>query len=277
MSLLDTLRHAHLTGSERRIADVLLSHPEAVAFGTVAELAAAAEVGGATVMRLATKLGFSGYSDLQEAVQAEISKRLRPAAERIRRPAADDPVSRAIDTEVENVQRTLDGIDRGQLNRAVRLLSKAKSVVVLCGDAALGVGTTFATDLGMIRPRVSLAPSGSLAVTRELSWLQRGDVVVAVDVPRYDRAMVEAAAMAQAAGSDVVAITDSVFAPFADGAASVLVVASEGPGAFDSYVGVLALMNLLVSMTSTATSEQATPHLDLLEATWTANGALLDD
>jgi hypothetical protein len=30
-------------------------------------------------------------------------------------------------------------------------------------------------------------------------------------------------------------------------------------------------------MTSTANSEQATPHLDLLEATWTANGALLDD
>jgi DNA-binding MurR/RpiR family transcriptional regulator len=277
VSLLQTLRDAQLTGSEKRVADLLISQPEAAAFGTVAELAATANVGGATVMRLATKLGFSGYRELQDAVQEELSRRLRPAAARIRQTTSDDPVTRAMTVEIDNVQRTLSNIDRAQLRTAVRLLSRSRHVMVLCGDAAIGVGTALATDLGMVRPHVELAPAGPLAVTRGLSWLQRGDVVVVIDVPRYDRAAVDAASMATAGGADVIAITDSALAPFAVNAAAVLLVASEGSAAFDSYVGVLALVNLLVAMATAANAEQATAHLDLLESTWTAREALLDE
>jgi DNA-binding MurR/RpiR family transcriptional regulator len=158
----------------------------------------------------------------------------------------------------------------------VRLISRAKHVVVLCGDAAVGVGTSLATDLGMVRPHVELAPSGPIAITRAMSWLERGDVVIAIDIPRYDRSTVNAAALCTAAGADVIAITDSPLAPFAIDATCVLLVASEGSAAFDSYVGVLALVNLLVAMTTTANAEQATEHLDLLEATWSTGNALLD-
>ena len=69
---------ADLSPAERRVAEVVLSDPEAVAFGTVARIAARAGTSGASVVRFATRLGFNGFSGLQAAVQAAIGQQLRP-------------------------------------------------------------------------------------------------------------------------------------------------------------------------------------------------------
>ncbi|HZY07265.1 MAG TPA: hypothetical protein VFE69_05950, partial [Ilumatobacteraceae bacterium] len=76
-----------LTNAERRVAEVVLANPQLVAFGTVADLAESAGSGAATVVRLATKLGFEGFSALQASIQQDLANQLRPAAERIRDPA----------------------------------------------------------------------------------------------------------------------------------------------------------------------------------------------
>ena len=76
-----------LTPAERRVAEVVLERPQLVAFGTVAELAEAAASGAATVVRLAGKLGYDGFTGLQASVQHSLAGQLRPAAERMTRPA----------------------------------------------------------------------------------------------------------------------------------------------------------------------------------------------
>ncbi|HEY3484813.1 MAG TPA: hypothetical protein VGK49_05480, partial [Ilumatobacteraceae bacterium] len=103
-------RSDELTTAERRVAQVIVSAPQTVGFGTVADLAAAAGAGAATVVRLATKLGFDGFTGLQSAVQKELMNQLRPAAERIREEAGEGIVARHGATEVANVRATLDGV-----------------------------------------------------------------------------------------------------------------------------------------------------------------------
>ncbi len=83
-------RSASLTPSERRIGETVLASPQFVAFGTVADVAEAARVGTATVVRFAVKLGFDGYTELQASVQHDLAGQLRPAVERIRDQAAAD-------------------------------------------------------------------------------------------------------------------------------------------------------------------------------------------
>src|SRR5207248_9416496 len=73
-----------LTPAERRVAEVVAADPETAAFATVAAIAKGAHVSGPTVVRMAAKLGYSGFSGMQTAMQADLEKQLRPAAERIR-------------------------------------------------------------------------------------------------------------------------------------------------------------------------------------------------
>jgi DNA-binding MurR/RpiR family transcriptional regulator len=72
----------------------------------------------------------------------------------------------------------------------------------------------------------------------------------------------------------IIAITDSPIAEIAVDAACVLTVHTEGPGPFDSLVGMLAVTNVLAAHAVSRRGTAATTHLDRLEATWTELGTL---
>ncbi|HUQ39971.1 MAG TPA: MurR/RpiR family transcriptional regulator [Acidimicrobiales bacterium] len=263
--------------AERRVAAVVLADAEAIAFGTVASVATASGASGASVVRLATRLGYDGFVGLQSAVQAELATRLRPAAERIRQPAAVDVVGRTLATELDNVHRTLDAVQPRTFSTAVRLLAtRSSTVAVVSGEASVGVATMFAGELAMLRPRVSLVSGSEVATARAVGLLEPADVVVALDVRRYDRAVLAAADEAVRRGAVVIAVTDSPLSPLADGAAAAFAVAAEGAGPFDSHVGMLALANALVTAVAARLRAGATARLDRVEAAWRMSGALVD-
>ena len=267
-----------LTPAERRVADVVLTSPEEVAFGTVAELAGRAATSGASVVRLATKLGLEGFVALQASVQDDLAARLRPAADRIRRPASADPLVRAAAAEVANVTATLEGVDRADYAATVRALAdESRRVWVMSSDASAGVAHQFTDNLSMLRGGVSTLGGPPPRLARQLAEVARGDTVVAVDLRRYERWVLDAAGQVVERGARVVAITDSRLSPLADLAAATLVVRAEGVGPFDSYVGTLALLNTLAAAAADGLRASATARLDRVEAAWRAAGALTDD
>jgi DNA-binding MurR/RpiR family transcriptional regulator len=271
-------RHRELLSpAERRVAEVVLRDPEAVAFGTVARIAALADTSGASVVRLANRLGFSGYSGLQAAVQAGIGQRLRPAVERIRAEQGDDVVSRTLRAELDNVQRTLLAVDPDTFGRAVALLAdRRRHVLVVAGDAESGVGAMLAGGLALVRDDVHQVTGSDVAVARQMAAVGAATVIVAVDLRRYERWVVEHVSRAGAAGAAVVAVSDSLLSPLAASAEVAFTVAAEGAGVFDSHVGTLALVNALVTGVAARLRRSAADRLDAVEGAWRAAGALVD-
>jgi DNA-binding MurR/RpiR family transcriptional regulator len=268
---------ATLTTAERRVAESVLTDPQRVAFGTVADLAESASAGAATVVRLAAKLGFDGFTALQSAVQMELARQLRPAAERIRQPAADDVLARQSQLEVVNVQATLSGVDSTALDEVVtHLASMGSRVFVLSGDASRGVAQQFVGDLGLLRDEVSLIDGNEVAVRRQVALLRTTDVVVVLDLRRYDRWLVDAVETAAGNGAWIVAVVDSVLSPLASTAARTLTVSAAGSGPFDSHVGTLALLNAACTAVADRLRAAATERLDRIERAWADSGALTD-
>ena len=258
-----------LTRAERRVAEVVLTRPQVVAFGTVAELAAEAGAGAATVVRLATKLGFDGFTSMQDSIQGDLVNQLRPAAERIREPIGSDLVARHLQLELGNVRSTLSSIDAEVLADIVaHLAAPSARVFVLSGDASRGVASQLVGDLGSLRDDVVLLDGNDIAVRRQLVLLRPSDVVVTLDLRRYERWVVEAATAAVAAGTWSAAIADSVLSPLAALADRTLVVAAAGAGPFDSHVGTLALINVIVANVADVLRAAATDRLDRIEAAW---------
>jgi DNA-binding MurR/RpiR family transcriptional regulator len=267
-----------LTRAERRVAAVVADDPEAIAFGTVADVARRSGASGATVVRLATKLGFDGFVDLQASVREELARRLRPASERIRRPAAGDVLGTALAVEMSNVAATLDGVEQSDFERAVRSLSARSSarILVLSGDASSGLAALFATELSMLRTGVVHVEGSAVRVARQLSDVGPADVVVAIDLARYDRAVLEAAGAAAERGATLIALTDSALSPLGSAAAVCFTASVNGAGPFDSHVGLLALGNALLAGVAARLRRSATDRLDEVEAAWQAAAALTD-
>jgi DNA-binding MurR/RpiR family transcriptional regulator len=260
---------AALTTAERRVAEVVLARPQLVAFGTVAELASAAGSGAATVVRLSTKLGYDGFTALQAAVQAELAAQLRPAAERIREPAGADLTTRHQQLEVANVHASLRAVSAETLAAVVdHLADRDARVFVLSGDASRGVALQFVGDLGSLRDDVTLIDGNPIAVRRQAALLHAGDVLLTLDLRRYERWVVDVAQSARAAGVWSVALTDSVLSPLAQIADANVVLAAAGSGPFDSHTGTLAVFDLFVSAVADRLRAHATERLDRLEAVW---------
>jgi DNA-binding MurR/RpiR family transcriptional regulator len=267
----------NLTPAERRVADVVLQRPQLVAFGTVAELASEAGSGAATVVRLAAKLGFDGFTSLQDAVQAELAHRLRPAAERIRQPVAPDVVGRTMATELDNVQSTLEQADREAFGRAVAALSsRTARVAVLSGEASAGIAHQAVGELSLLREGVELVVGTEVAVVRAIALLEPGDACLVIDLRRYDRWVLEAARLAGERGVTLIALTDSALSPLALEADASFTVVAASAGPFDSHVATLALLNAMVAAVADRLRTSATDRLDRIEAAWRSAGALID-
>lgn len=265
-----------LTSAERRVAEAILAAPQAVGFGTVADLAKAADVGAASVVRLATKLGFDGYSDLQNCVQRDLTQQLRPAAERIHETVAG---SRADHTAAElgNVQTTLAAADEQALRALVERLSDlARPVTIISGEASAGVAQQFAAQLLQVRPGVSSIGGSDVVVRRDLALLDDDSTVIVIDLRRYEHWVLEAHRVVQQRGVWSAALTDSVLSPLAAGAAVTFLVGAGSIGPFDSHVGTLALLNLVALDVATALRESATERLSVVEAAWSENASLTD-
>ena len=269
---------AALSPAERQVAEVVLRNPEAVAFGTVARVADLSGTSGASVVRLATRLGFPGFSGLQAAVQAAIGQQLRPAVERIRAEHGPDVVTRSLQVELDNVQRTLTAVDADAFAAAVGLLAdRRRHVVVIAGDAENGVGAMFATALSLVRAGVTQVAGSDVTVARQLAGAGADTVIVAIDLRRYERWVVDHVARAVDGGATAIAVTDSLLSPLAAQAAVSFTVAAESAGVFDSHVGTLALTNALVTGTARRLRRSATARLDAVEAAWRAAGTLVED
>ncbi|WP_162942025.1 MurR/RpiR family transcriptional regulator [Desertimonas flava] len=266
-----------LTTAERRVAQVILELPQLVAFGTVADLAAQAKAGAATVVRLAAKLGFDGFSALQSSVQRDLSRQLRPAVERIRELDGHQPLERHAAVVLSNVQATLAAVDRATLDKTVELLADLdRPVLVLAGDAERGVALQFVHDLTGLRADVDPVWGTDVAVRRQLAVSAPQSTLLVLDLRRYERWLLDGVAVARELGHTVVALSDGPLSPLAMAAHYSFTLAAQSMSPFESQVGTLALLELITASVAERIRDSAESRLARVDAAWAAGGSLTD-
>lgn len=274
-SISSRLAQTSLTPALRRVAELLLVDPEAVAFGTVASVAARVGTSTPTVVRLATALGYDGFAHLREAARTELSMRLATDAVRVRSAAPASDLDALRDAECANVNATIDGLDRAALSRALDLLDDVeRQVWVLPSTQTEGVAERMVDQFHLLGRRAVLLVGSEFRISTSLSAVRRGDVVMTIDIPRHEPALVRLQEQAVRAGAVPLVVTGSVPTSLATTRGVVLPFTSHSVGPFDSLVGLTVVANLLVNALSERRQPEAAERLADLESAWTRSGAL---
>ena len=143
-----------LTPTERRIAEAVLAEPTLLAFGTVSDLATRVGTSRPSIVRFATKLGFAGYTDLQQHAQSDLSHRLSRPSERIRSDGERIvPARVAINEALTSVFDALDGDRLGDL---IKPVVRAEKIWILSGETSQAGAHALHSGLSMVRPGVRL-------------------------------------------------------------------------------------------------------------------------
>lgn len=258
-----------LTPTERRIASLVLDEPALLAFGTVAEVAERAEVSGPSIVRFATKIGFDGYSSLQEKVREGISQQLFRPTDRIRRDVGPALVAeRAIMTEA--IDSVFEVAKNGRLEALAHSVSDATAVWIMSGETSRVGAFALSARLGVLRPRVRMLEEWNLAT--DLVDASTGDVAVIFDFFRYRRTVVNAARALDQAGVEVHAVTDDALSPLVASSAEFYPIRVPAVGPFDTAVSAVAFADLLIAEVANQLRDAATERVDRTEDLWSATG-----
>ena len=209
-SLLEASR-AQLTATERRLADVIAADPARAACASVAALAKDAGAHGASVVRLAKKLGFDGFPEFRAALHDEVFTAEEPA-ERLRERLAQLPegslMAEVAKQEAAALTALPEHLSDGELEDAASRIAVAGRVLT-CGEGSSEFLAGLLADrlqrLGVAACSVAPTPR---AATLALSGSGEGDVLVAVALTRIPPLLARMMTEARDMGLAVILIAD---------------------------------------------------------------------
>lgn len=260
-----------LTPTERLLAGHLTRNFPVAGLASMTYLAKEAGVSTPTVLRLVQKLGFRGYPEFQAQLRDEIEARLESPLSKHARWTDGVPqthiLNRFADAVLANLTRTLGRIDHADFDACARMLADPqRRVLVTGGRITHALADYLVTQLGIVRPGVSALPSQSSAWPSALLEMRPGDVLIVLDIRRYESATLQMAEMAVEQGAEVVLITDPWISPIAPHARFRFAAQIEVPSAWDSSSALLVLVETLLAAVQELNWPQAQDRMTRLEA-----------
>jgi DNA-binding MurR/RpiR family transcriptional regulator len=255
-------RYDRLTQSQKRIAEYIVEHSQAVAFSTVDQMAARLDVNPSTIVRFTYRLGLNGFPDLQERmrelVRGQLSRTSDPTNEsHVAGHLDGTSFGASLSHDWQNLHRTITGLDAEAFGRAVNILARAKRAYVIAGFSTFPVANYFAMILDRLRSDVSLLASNDAFAMPRLVEMKSEDCVVAFTFPRYASATHRVVLWAKENKAKVIAVTDSPISAVGQIADVVLLAASAGTGMQNSMVAPMAVGNALLSGVAAARGTSA--------------------
>ena len=260
---------------QKMIAQFIIEHYDKAAFMTAAKIAKRVDVSESTVVRFATFLGYSGYPEMQKALQVLIKNKLT-AVQRI---GLNDDVNdkfklhkKILKNEMNNMRFLFEQFDIEALDRATELILNANRVFVL----GLRTSSTLSNYLGfyldVILDNVKvLNNSGVNSLYEEIIRVRNNDLMIIISYPRYSKTTIDAAKFVKEKGVKIVAITDTEESPAYSLADASILAKSNIVSFVDSLVVPMTIINNLIINISLKEKEEIVEYYNILEKLWDNN------
>lgn len=257
---------------QKLIGAYILKFYDKAAFMTASKLGKTVNVSESTVVRFAAELGFDGYPAMQKALQEMIRNKLT-AVQRIEvsndRIGNHDILSMVMHSDAENIQATLEEVDRQDFDRSVSAILSARRIYILGVRSAAALSSFLGFYFNMMLENVVVAHTNSSSeLFEQILRIGEGDVIIGISFPRYSKRTVKAMRYAKDRGATAIAITDSAASPLAELADHALMAKSDMASFVDSLVAPLSLVNALIVAVSRKKSDEISGTFSKLEKIW---------
>ena len=261
---------------QKLIAQFIVDHYDKAAFMTAAKIGETVDVSESTVVRFATALGYSGFPELQKALQILIKNKLTT----VQRIGLNDDVvndkvklhKKILKNEMNNMRYLFEHFDIEALDKATELILNANRVFVL----GLRTSSTLANYLGFyldvaLDDVKVLNNSGVNSLYEEIIRIKENDLLIVISYPRYSKTTIEAARFVKEHKAKLVAITDTEESPVYSLADASLLAKSNIVSFVDSLVVPLTMINNLIINISLREKEDIVEYYNTLEKLWDNN------
>ena len=258
---------------QKQIAQFIIDHYDKAAFMTAAKIGETVDVSESTVVSFASSIGYSGFPELQKALQVLIKNKLTT----VQRIGLDDDIindadklhKKIIKNEMNNMRSLYESIDTKSLDKATEIILNASKVYIL----GLRTSSTLSNYLGfyldVILDNVKvLNNSGVNSLYEEIIKVKETDVLIVISYPRYSKITIDATKFIKGRNAKIVAVTDTEASPIHSLADVSLLAKSNIVSFIDSLVVPLCMINNLITNISLREKDDIVEYYNRLEQLW---------
>lgn len=254
-----------LTNAQRQVADYILKNPSEVAFYTMEQLARQVGTSTTTVIRMATNLGYSGYSDFQKGLQMVLKEQTAPNARlesNLKNIEKDDLWGNTIKHYTEQIQATMDHIPKEQLDEVVTKIATARKIYCTSVRSGLPISQYLTHGLNRILGNCTLVSADTSDWIDEVISMQPNDLIIATSFPRYAKRIIDLVSIAKEQNVQIIAITDNYSAPIIEYADIILPCDPNSLAFHNSPIVAMVVADYLISATTIQLSSSTKDRLD---------------
>jgi DNA-binding MurR/RpiR family transcriptional regulator len=259
-----------LTPKMGRLAAFVAANYVQVAFMNTRELATAAGVSPATVVRFPALLGYRSFDEFRSSIQDRVNfdltgvARLQQSAQVTRSPAA--LLRRIIDADCDSLRGLAQTFSEPQIEQFVNALLVAERVTIAGFRYVSPLATFFEYSLAKIRANVQSFTHADSSLYDRVRLMDAGDVLIVIAFARYPVDLVALTRYAQRCGVRLLAITDSPLSPVLPHSEVTLFAKVSMLDFIGSLAAPAALINCIVADLGLRLGEQSVARIQALEA-----------
>lgn len=243
---------SNLTAAERRIVPFLQDDSLVIELQSITKLADAASVSTPTVIRLARKLGFDGFPDLQNAIRSELAERIKQPLAKLEAqlPSAhqDHIVTSFAQRAVDNLNQTIGMLDFQMFDDVAKLLAQSdRHLFLLGGRITRSSADHFFNHLQIIRPNVSLLSSSPSVWPQTVLDMDQASVLIIFDIRRYQKELERLSELAAGQGAEIILFTDQWGSPIERFSGHCFRTTVEAPSSWDSTIAINFLVEAMIA------------------------------
>ena len=253
----ERIKNVKLTKSQEKIADYCIRNIEWVGMKSSMEVARAIGVSDVSMTRFARAIGYSGYTELKNAIYNSMANRsgngedtlsLLERADLSRQKygdyiSAEDYLSMIR----SNMERTLKNNSTASIEKAVNMLYEAEHRFVIGFRGCFGICAQCAWLMRFVTEHViTINDEGPDCIGR-LEDAGSGDCILIFSLSRFYRIELKLTELAHRLGAKICLITNSAVSPLAAYADVVLTVETETASFFNSAMSVNMLSEYLIT------------------------------
>jgi DNA-binding MurR/RpiR family transcriptional regulator len=260
---------SELTETQRRVADYIIKHPLDVAFLTVDQLAGVVKTSTTTIMRLTFSLGYSGYTEFQKGLQENLRNQAAPQTRleaNIKGIEEDDLWGRYAESQIQNIQNTMDMISQDTLEQTQKMIMSADRIICTSVRSGLPVAQYLSHGLNRLFGNTSLVVADVSDWVDSVVNMNENDLVIAISFPRYARRIIDLARTAKMNGVKIISITDSYSSPLVSHSDLLLPCNSSSIAFHNSAVSSMFVADYIISALAINYPEQTKKRLDKVNA-----------
>lgn len=239
-----------LTPNEKKIAQVLIDEYPSNGLLSIPQLSKVVNISRTTVLRFISKIGFSSYSEFQNTLRSEIQAKFKTLPERYEDFTDIHHEKSEYQAYIQNSTKTLNTLlnesNKAKIKKiAEELSNEKKNVFIISGTMTKYIGQLCKSYINFIRPNVRYIEERDYLAITSLE-INKGDVIIAIDMPRYEIEIFQFTQIAKERGANIILITDdSLFSDVVNNANHILTNKVLAPSPLDTYLGCLVQIELV--------------------------------